>query len=296
MPAIREVLPAACEWCVYLAVLAAGGGTLFLAFIHDRRRVEQARLARLVIVAAVIGGIATLALLPLPAFRIVGHPDALTDIGVLSGVLESGYGVSALVRLGGLFVLVLAVAGRRLGWPVASVAATAAVGAVWSFILMGHSATGQPRVAVAAATAAHLLATAAWLGGLVLLWRFLGLRDFGIPASARVVRRFSQVAGLAVFVFVVSGAVLVWAHGGSLAALTASEYGLALAGKTAIVAAVLLIGAYNRWRMVPAISAGDWTAWTRLRRTVGVEICGIALVLAVTAALINLPPPALHPA
>jgi copper transport protein len=92
--------------------------------------------------------------------------------------------------------------------------------------------------------------------------------------------------------------------------LTTTAYGWALLVKVVVAAAVLAIGAYNNRVLVPAITkqppspepstgglalataATRTTAWNRLRRTIRSEIAGLAVVVAVTAVLVNLQPAA----
>lgn len=290
--AARQVLPVTVEWGVYVAALVAAGGMLFLALAHDGREVERSRLARLVIWSAAGAAAATVVAVPLQAFRIVG---ASPDIALLDDVLGSGYGLSALVRLGGLLVVLLAVSRLSAGRAPMLVGGAGALVVAWSFVLVGHTVSGQPRAVVVTATAAHLTASALWFGGLVLLRRVLTLRAGSGSGDAAVVTRFSTLAGLAVAVLAGSGAALAWAHGRTLAELAAVGYGWALAVKVVVVAGVLLVGAHNRWRLVPAISRGEPGAWRGLQRTVGVEAWTVGIVVVgVTAVLVNLAPPAIH--
>jgi putative copper export protein len=68
--------------------------------------------------------------------------------------------------------------------------------------------------------------------------------------------------------------------------------------KTVIVAAVLMVGAYNNRLLVPAIRRAapeDWSpAWRRLRWTVRIEVIGLVAALAATAVLVDRNPPRPH--
>ncbi|MEU1708459.1 copper resistance CopC family protein [Streptomyces sp. NPDC005706] len=116
-----------------------------------------------------------------------------------------------------------------------------------------HASAG-PQIPVAVVSAAlHLLAMAAWLGGLAALLLTLR-RDTAaepVPAGApepvaRTVARFSRLAFASVTVLAVTGVYQSWRGLGSLEALTGTTYGHVLLAKLAAVA--LLLAAASRSR------------------------------------------------
>jgi copper transport protein len=89
----------------------------------------------------------------------------------------------------------------------------------------------------------------------------------------------------------VAGLSLAWIHVGAVRALTSTTYGWTLVVKSAAVAVVLGSAAYNHRVLVPSIvSDSGEGAWERLRKTVRFELVGLAVVVAVTALLVNLQP------
>jgi copper transport protein len=162
--------------------------------------------------------------------------------------------------------------GRRVfGW--LSAAMFAGLAATWS--MSGHATTGiQPGLALPA-DVLHLGAMGVWLGGLVVLWR-------AKPPRAAV-ERFSRVAFVCVVVLVATGTYQSWRQMGSWLAFLDTGYGRLLLLKIAAVALVLGAAWFSR-------------RWVRtrtgsLRHPVLVETVGAALVLALTAALVNSDPP-----
>jgi copper transport protein len=129
--------------------------------------------------------------------------------------------------------------------------------------------------------------------------------DVGIAAStARMVARFSTLAGACLALLVVAGGVLAWKELETFSALGSSSYGRALLIKIFIVLVILLVASYNRWRLLPEIeeeeqeeaeqgasSTLESSAWQRLNRSLAAEIIGIVAVLGVTSVLVNLTPP-----
>jgi copper resistance protein D len=50
-------------------------------------------------------------------------------------------------------------------------------------------------------------------------------------------------------------------------------------------AVLMLLAAYNRWRLIPALAAGHATALAPLRRSIASELVLISAVLTITAVL-----------
>jgi copper transport protein len=137
----------------------------------------------------------------------------------------------------------------------------------------------------------HLLAVGVWVGGLP--WLLLSLRETCGEARGRVVKAYSTVAGIALAVVVLTGLSRLlddvgWPqHWGRL---FDTSFGLALVVKIGLIGALVLLGARNRYTNVPR--AGEPQGARSLGRTVGVELSVVALVLAATAVMTELPPSA----
>lgn len=132
--------------------------------------------------------------------------------------------------------------------------------------------------------------------------------------TAGVVLRFSNAAALSVFALWLSGAALAWSFTDGIDGLLDDRYGQALAVKVGLVAAVLAVAAWNRYRLVPGILSDEAHAlavddparppdgeaedsaeaarWSRLLASVRAEAAVLVLVVVVTALLVNAPPPA----
>jgi copper transport protein len=137
----------------------------------------------------------------------------------------------------------------------------------------------------------HLLAVAAWIGGLP--WLLLGLRGATSQERRERAARFSAMATIAVVLVVATGILRAIPEVGSLHGLLHTSFGHTLLIKSALVALLLGLGAINKFRLVPAMQKGDTEeerAGARLRRSVGTEIVVAALILGVTAVLSQLAP------
>jgi copper transport protein len=113
--------------------------------------------------------------------------------------------------------------------------------------------------------------------------------------TARVVGRFSTMAGISFAGIVVAGTLLAVAEVGSVANLFETGYGQLLLIKLALVGLLLFLAWYNRYLLLPGLlSAGASTdrhtvalGWHRLLATVRLEALGVVAVLGVTAVLAN---------
>ncbi|MEV5317578.1 copper resistance protein CopC [Streptomyces sp. NPDC052687] len=124
------------------------------------------------------------------------------------------------------------------GLGVGGVVVAAGLAASWA--MAEHASTGlQPGIAMPV-DVVHLLAVAAWLGGLVTLLVALYRAPAGTPLDATAVRRFSRVAFGSVLVLAATGLYQSWRQVGSWSALTGTRYGQLLCVKVALV--VLLVG------------------------------------------------------
>ncbi|MFJ9739296.1 copper resistance CopC/CopD family protein [Streptomyces sp. NPDC101166] len=105
-----------------------------------------------------------------------------------------------------------------------------------------HASAGIQVPAAMASSALHLLAMAAWLGGLASLLTLLHRTD--LPAV--VAARFSRVATASVIVLAATGVYQSWRGLGTLDTLTTTTYGRVLLAKLAAVALLLLAGTWSR--------------------------------------------------
>lgn len=280
-----EVVGAVGRWLAYGGVIAAAGGALFLAYVL-RDGPERSRVARAVRWATLVAALGSLVALPVQAALGTGQgAGSLFDEGVLADVAADGVGLALVLCLAGLAVLAASVDRS------APVALAGGLVAAISFAATGHTRTGSTATASTLADGAHLVAAAVWGGGLLLLWWTLRERrrrgDADPIATATLVGRFSDLATLSIVAVGVAGAVLAWSQVRALSALTDTRYGLFLVAKLAAVVGLSVMGAYNHFRLVPALRRGAATSALRvLRQTLRIEVGGLAAVLAITSVLV----------
>lgn len=271
----------------YGGALLAAGLAMFLAFAHDRGP-ERPVLRRLLRVGAAVGAVGILAELPVRAALATGlGPDALFESGVAGQLLGDRVGIGMAVALLTLLFLAVDGGGDRL------LAGGGIVALGVALAIAGHTATTSPQVVAVGSDAVHVGAGAVWLGGVAGSLVVVGARRrAGTPAAA-VVLRFSGIAALALAAVTVGGAVLGWTQVRSLDALTSTSYGRLLMAKVAIVGLLALLGAFNRFRLLPVLDRDgvDRPAVSRLlRRTLVAEAALLLVVVGVTGFLVDITP------
>ena len=159
----------------------------------------------------------------------------------------------------------------------------AAGGSLLAASLSGHAWTAPNRALSVPTDLLHVLAVAAWLGGLVALVLVARAAGDGAP---RLVRWFSNLALVAVGVVAVTGLVSGVIQVDSLDGLFDTGYGQLLLVKVAGFTVLVALGFVNRTVLVPKVEQG----LTSLLRSTRAEVGVAAVVLAITAVLINQPP------
>jgi copper transport protein len=224
----------------YAALALLTGGLVFLLLCW-RAGWSSARARRLVQIGWLGSVLAAVAVLLLQGPYVSGGSlGTLLSPGPLRTTVDTGYGQLVLVRLG---LLVLA-AGFLLWRP----AALAALALPLTWAGAGHARAG-PDVALAfVADTAHLLAMAAWLGGLAMLFYCVLPSRRGVPVreAAAVLPRFSRLAMAAISVLVATGLIQAWRELRDTDLADGSSYTRLLVFKVAAFGLLLCLGAGSR--------------------------------------------------
>jgi copper transport protein len=254
-------------------VLLVAGGTFAIAFVlHDVRALFRtlALCAFLLAVVAVAG---------------IGLQGAIASrdsvASAFSSMLDTRFGHAWLARSAlavALGALALAAA-RRRG---AAIEAMLAAATLLCLTLPAAGHAGVRGVVAFAADSAHVLAAAAWVGGLAFTAAAVAVAQVD---GREAFVRFSPVALAAVALLGASAAVNAYSEVGSLEALWRTHYGRLLLLKTGLLAELLLIAYVNR----RAVLGRDGGA--RFLRLAVVELVLMAAVVGVASWLVDEPPP-----
>ena len=286
-----QVVGAVGRWFAFGGTLLAAGGAVFLAVVHNGGR-ERRRLVAVVIAAAAVGAFGVLVAVPIQAALATGLGlGAVRQGPVLRQVLSNGESAAIAGTLIGLAAIVVIVRRPLLG-ATKVVAVIAAAIAAGSFVIAGHPRTTSPVWLAVGSDLAHLFMGAAWFGGIVLLALTLrARRSTDDPkGTAGIIVRFSTIATMSVVGVSIAGTALGWSEVRSFHALVSTNYGRLLIAKVVVVGGIALLGAYNHYRLIPALERAPKRAGALVARTVRFEAIAMVLVIAITAVLVNTTP------
>ncbi|GAA1017378.1 hypothetical protein Aple_033060 [Acrocarpospora pleiomorpha] len=288
-----NVLRIGAEVLRYGGVLGFAGLTAFGLFIAEpsvrrsaafARRVRRTRDA--LAAAAVFGAVALVPLVKL--WQDGAGVGDLFSASLWPAALSAAPAAAAALLAVGTVIALVAV---RRELPV--VAAAGAALALGSLAVVGHTRVYGPGWLVLAADLLHLATAALWFGGLLgLCLLFVPDRHHKVAEVASAVGRFSGAALWLVAGLGASAVLLWWRIADSVDSLWTTGYGRLVLVKLVLVLAVVGVAAWNRYRLVPSMHSGARREATlgALRRTVGIEAVGLAVVVAVTGVLVSQTP------
>jgi copper transport protein len=253
-------------------------GGLVLAVALTPSVIGSRRVGVLLVLAAELALVGTLWMIAAQANLIGGSFLAWGDV---ADTQSGQWWVARLVAIA-MFSVLIALRSRlavRGGLVVVSVLGLGLLGVVAAG---GHAISGDSVALGFASTVVHLAAMSIWFGGLAVVVLAPPPGEFWARAT-----RFSPWALGSVVALALTGGVNAWRQLGSLSGLTDSSYGRWLVIKLVLVAFVVGVAAVTR-RIVH--TRGDDSS-PLVRRSIGVEVAGIVLILGATAGLVNSPPP-----
>lgn len=267
---------------MFVALFGGVGGAVFGA------AVALPGTARLIATSLSLGGLvlapATLGLQGLDAL-------GLSLASAMSGqtwaaALSTSYGPTVLALLLAFALSVLALGGSGRGPAVAALIA-GAVGAA-ALAASGHASAAAPQWLTRPAVFLHIAGILFWTGALLPLWLLMRRRT---SEADRALAAFSRIIPVAVVPLLLSGLVLAVVQMGPPGGSWLTPYGGILATKLALLAVLFGLAFWNRrWLTLPAL-LGDSFARYRLRRSIGVEMIVVVMILGLVAGWRFTPPP-----
>jgi putative copper resistance protein D len=253
-------------------------------------RIGWVRARRLSIGGALVLAIADLVLVWLQAASMSGAPLFDGFAAVVTVVTGTHAGMGWAIAFAGSVLLVLAtVSANAKGSPQLGLFAVGAIVAAAGKASIGHAADAGAFSLAEGVQTVHLLATALW-GGVVFAgaWRVLPALGTSLARAflIRIAGKMSTMSVVAVSLVILTGIYNAWRGlGGSADALGASAWGHALIVKGVLVGTALLLGAMNRWSVLPRLqrtaSTVDARTLTGVMRVEAVLIVGVFVAAAV---------------
>ncbi|MFF5106262.1 copper resistance CopC/CopD family protein [Streptomyces sp. NPDC000134] len=247
------------RYVAYAGFVVLVGGAAFVLACWPRGSGVRA-VQRVVVSGWLALTAATLAMLLLRgSYTGSGTAGDIFDLGLLGEVLQTKTGAALVSRLlllaaAALFVAVLFGAYDKreddekrdltFGLAVGGTVVAAGLAATWA--MSEHASVGLQAGLAMPVDVLHLLAVAAWLGGLTALLVALYRAPAATPVDASAVRRFSKIAFGSVVALVVTGGYQSWRQLGSWSAFTDTRYGQLLLAKIGLVAVLVGIAYLSR--------------------------------------------------
>ncbi len=285
---------ALCRFAHFLSAMALFGVSLYVRLIAppDLKRALAPAARRVAAVAIPLAALSALAWLALEAASMSESWSGLVDADALQGVLmDTAFGA---VWQGRLVVAVALIVALALGRHGPSSFMTVVSGLLLaSLCLVGHASMQHGGVGALhrANHALHLLATGAWLGGLLPFALCLNAyRDPELRRDAVIaMRRFSFWGQFDVALVVLTGAVNIALTSGAPPFPPTTPYRALLCVKIALVAAMITLALVNRYALAPRLKP-DAPALRILMRTSLAEVALGATVVALVSVFALLDP------
>ena len=266
-------------------------------------RTQIRRVAAIGLAITVVSG-AIWILLEATAMSGLPFSEAITGDVLSTVVNETQFGLVFEIRSMLAIILAACLAYDRL--PLARwLALASALGLVAAIAWTGHagSTVGELGFLHLIADTLHIIAAAAWIGGLVPFALLLAVAQrYPREARARLARdaiqRFSTLGIASVAILLGSGIVNAWILVGSVNGLIVTEYGRLLMLKIALFAVMVAVASVNRLWLTPRLalslgSAAQLDALRQLMRNSLIEIVLALMIFAIVGMLGTLHP-AIH--
>ncbi len=291
----------------FIALFQAAGIATFVAIFGGHLVATLASTRRIGIASAIVAALLVAIHLLLEPARMGGELAGALDQELRSLVWHSSITTAAALRVAGLALIIAGLHGfaRRHGagsqgaesqgsesraWRRADARSRETVTRRWHsarsllfHIRWAHVERIAAEPTLQALLVLHLVVVTFWFGALVPLYRASAGESPSVAGAAT--EAFSQLAIRVVPILLIAGVALAVLLMPSLDALWATTYGQLLIVKIVAFAALMLLGALNKWRLGPALTRGDPGAAALFRRSLALEYVLISAALSVTAVL-----------
>lgn len=239
---------------IYLGISSAVGG-VFIALMVPQHRILIGNVAiycRLLISLALIATLTNF-FIQVGAFAESGLSGMLDEM-FIEMLWQSNVGDSALFMMLGLVLmlissLLVSTDSVKVRYIAGATCAVSLVILTKAFTLVGH--TAQLSFSIQVLLGIHLSIAAWWMGALWPLWR--ACHDVPNAALHQLMEKFGVYAAISVLVLIVCGTILGFQLIGSFDELFFTDYGRGVSLKLFTVSLILLVAAYHKWKLVPAL-------------------------------------------
>ncbi|MGB0446629.1 MAG: copper resistance D family protein [Pseudomonadales bacterium] len=272
---------------LYVATFGALGTQLFIwHFGGDLSSTGHAYCRRLIANSSVVGVMICVCLWLAVAGNMSGTIAGIFDPVMLQLAFEASTGVAALLSLAGFILFFVGSAAKHLWHRLLPLIGSLLL--LLSFSISGH--VTRSGFITQLLLGLHLVGLAYWLGALLPL-RKLCLEP-NKTGLVEIAHRFGIYAFIYIGALVLSGATYAYLLLGSLSALVTTTYGNVLLAKIGTVSVLLLLGAINKFKLVPLLRHDMLEGAKKLYISIQWELIAVVIILFLTSLLttsLNLP-------
>jgi len=268
---------------VYLGIAAAVGGIFISLMVAQHRKlVVSIRKYSLWLISGAIVAACASFFIQVGAFAESGFAGMVDEM-FIDLLWQSNVGNSMLLIVLALVLmlfasLLVAMPDVRARYISVVVTLTSLVIMTNAFTLVGH--TSQLSFVTKILLGIHLSIAAWWMGALWPLWR--ACCDVANEPLHDLMEKFGRYAAISVLLLIICGSLLGLELVGSFEALLFTAYGQGIAIKLLMVSLILLIAAYHKWQLVPALlskqSSEALASSIKIEMHLGLIILGITTV------------------
>lgn len=268
---------------LYVGLFIGVGGALAIVALFPTSHPAW----RAIAAALAVGMVGTILSAGLQGLDALGAPLGLiADPTMWSTGMATSYGWTVIGATAAMVAAGLSLAiNARI--PALIFASLALVGAGAALAASGHASAAAPQWLTRPAVFVHAVTIALWAGALIPL--AAAFRS-GTPDALVALRRFSSAIPLALILLISAGIALAIVQVETPSALLSTSYGRILSAKLGLVAMLLVLAAWNRWRLTARAASND-AAKRSLVRSIAAETVIVLVILALAAGWRFTPPP-----
>ena len=272
---------------IYLTALYSIGCVLFKVHFHKFFNEEiNIYCKKIIRDSAFLGLIISILAFLSVAGNLGGEIESIFEIDLIELSFETMQGKSYLLLIIGFSLLCFSYYFQHIFMNAFDIIGTVII--LISFIVIGHSLSQGIYTQILLLV--HLFCISYWLGSFLLLKKMCNIKNY--ENLYLVAHNFGIYATFYIGLLVITGLIFSYFLLGGILPIITSTYGNVLICKLLLVSSVLMIGAINKFRIVPNIKENLSLGQSKLKRSINIEFMLTWFILFLTSILTtSLPTP-----
>ena len=272
---------------IYLTALYSIGSVLFKVHFHKFFNEEiNIYCKKIIRYSSLLGLIISILAFLSVAGNLGGEIQSIFEIDLIELSFETMQGKSYLLLIVGFIFLFLSYFFQRIFMNAFNIIGTVLI--LISFIVIGHSLSQGIYTQILLLI--HLFCISYWLGSFLPFKYMCNIKNY--ENLYLVAHNFGVYATFYVGLLIITGLTFSYFLLGGILPIITSTYGNVLLFKLMLVSSILMIGAINKFRIVPNIKGNLTQGQSKLKRSINIEFMLTWLILFLTSILnTSLPTP-----